>query len=449
MKQLIHNAIIINRGKRFLGYVEIENEFITNVGEGKPSPQLIEEYGTDATNLHENWLIPGVIDSHVHFRDPGLTHKADIESESRAAVAGGVTSYFDMPNTKPPTLSMADIDAKAATAAEKSLANYAFYIGASTDNLEELKNADYTRIPGIKLFLGSSTGNMAVSSEKSLDSIFSLGRLVSVHCEDQAIIDSNSSAIKALYGNNDVPAEWHPEIRSAIACYSSTLAAIKRAKRFGTRLHICHLSTAEELRLIDEANDCNITAEACVAHLWFCDEDYTLSGTKIKCNPAVKSSHHRNALRQALTSGKIKVVSTDHAPHTLEEKHGDCFTAPSGMPMVQFSLRVMLRLSAEGYLTPEDVVQLMCHNQADMFGIDRRGYIDKGFYADLVELNPQGTDIPITDHEVISKCGWTPIAGTTLPTTVERTWINGSLAYHIGEFAAESHALPLRFKVSE
>lgn len=452
MKHLIHNAIIINRGRRFRGYVEIEDRIIRKVSEGNPGRDLLAYYDPDnSTDIKGHWLIPGVIDSHVHFRDPGLTHKADIESESRAAVAGGVTSFIDMPNTKPPTLTMQDVENKMSVASEKSLANYAFYIGASDGNIDELKNADYTRVPGIKLFLGASTGNMAVTSDEALDKIFSLGRLVSVHCEDQRIIDRNISEVKDLYPEGEVPVELHPEVRSALACYRSTLSAIRRAERFGTRLHVCHLSTAEELRLIEAASPQGITAEACVAHLWFTDEDYPRLGTKIKCNPSVKSALHRDALRKALNTGAISVVSTDHAPHTLIEKEGDCLTAPSGMPMIQFSLRAMLALAREGVLTPERVVQLMCHNQADLFGIDRRGYIDEGCYADLVEVDPEGKKNPVSHPEVVSKCGWTPLEGALLPARIARTWVNGNTVYeHEHErFASPGLAMPLRFHTPE
>lgn len=443
MRFLIHNAVIINRGKRFRGYVEVTDGRIVRVSEGAPGQSALESYGTNAIDLRGNWLLPGVIDSHVHFRDPGLTHKADIRSESRAAVAGGVTSFIDMPNTVPPTLSMADIRGKMDVAASASLANYAFYIGASANNFDELKNADYTVVPGIKLFLGSSTGNMCVADSKVLDRIFSLPALVAVHCEDEDVIKRNSADVRGLFGSSEVAAAWHPVIRSELACYKSTASAVERAVRLGTRLHVCHVSTQEELELVRGKK--NITAEACIAHLWFDDSDYGRLGTLIKCNPAIKGVRHRQALRKALTDGTIDVVSTDHAPHTRKEKDGDVFSAPSGMPMVQFSLRVMLRLAAQGVLSVERVVELMCHNQADLFGIKDRGYIDVGCYADLVEIKPNGTDECVCDTEVVSKCGWTPLAGECLPDTVERVWVNGAIAFDHGLFASAATGMSLRF----
>lgn len=443
MKTLLFNTQIINRDSRFLGYVEIKGDKIEHVGEGMPDESLLQYYGEKAIDLHGHWLIPGAIDSHVHFREPGLIHKADIFSESRAAIAGGVTSFIDMPNTKPATLSMMDINEKCSVASSQAWANYAFYIGASNDNLKELRDADYTRVPGIKLFLGSSTGNMCVSDEKVLDEIFSLPHLIAVHCEDESVINYNTSILRKLYGDNPTPIAWHPVVRSELACYKSTASAIERAMRHGSRLHICHVSTEEELRLAEGKKD--ITVEACIPHLWFTDEDYDRKGAFIKCNPAVKSSRHRKALRQALTTGAIDVVSTDHAPHTIEEKEGDLFTAPSGMPMVQFSLRAMLQLAKEGYLSPERVVRLMCHNQADLLSIEKRGYIDKGFYADLVEIDPDGSTNPVDNCEVISKCHWTPMQGEQLDAEVKRVWVNGSLTYADGNFAPRSTAMALRF----
>lgn len=447
MKTLLFNSVIINRDRKFHGYVEIDGEKICRVSEGNPDAETLRYYGERAVDLNGHWLIPGVIDSHVHFREPGLIHKADIFSESRAALAGGVTSFIDMPNTKPPTLSMSDVEDKASLASSQSWANFAFYIGASNDNLDDLVSADYSRVPGIKLFLGSSTGNMCVSDEETLEKIFSLPHLIAVHCEDETIINDNTSILRKLYGNKPTPIAWHPVVRSEIACYKSTLSAVERALRHNTRLHICHVSTEEELKLAEGKH--GITLEACIPHLWFTDEDYDKKGSFIKCNPAVKSRRHRSALRRALTSGAIHVVSTDHAPHTLEEKEGDLFSAPSGMPMIQFSLRAMLELARQGILTPERVVRLMCHNQADTFGICERGYIDEGFYADLVEIDPEGTDRPIDNCEVVSKCGWTPMVGEILPATVNRVWVNGSLSYSDGMFAENPSAKPLRFATSD
>lgn len=443
MNKLLYNALIFNRGKRFNGFVEIENEVIKNVAEGRPSDALLQKYSDKAINLNNNWLIPGVIDSHVHFREPGLTNKADIYSESRAAIAGGVTSFLEMPNTKPQTLTMKDIEAKCKIASEKSLANYAFFIGASSDNIDELRSADYSRIPGIKLFLGSSTGNMSVTNEKVLDEIFSLPCLIAVHCEDEEVIKNNVEEVKQLYGKYPIPIAWHPVVRSEIACYRSTLSAIKRAHSHNTRLHICHVSTEEELKLAEGRS--NISIEACIPHLWFSDEDYDTKGSFIKCNPSVKSARHRKALRKALNTGAIDIISTDHAPHTFEEKEGDLLGAPSGFPSIQFSLRAMLKLAGEGILTVERVVELMCHNPANLFGIEKRGYIDKGFYADLVEIDPLGNPRPIEMSDVVSKCGWTPFVEETLPAKIERVWVNGHLSYSEGRFQEGSSSKPLRF----
>lgn len=445
MEQLIYNAIIFNRGKRFHGHLVIEERRIKSVREGVPTKTQIELFGENAIDLQGHWLLPGVIDSHVHFREPGLTNKADIYSESRAAIAGGVTSFLEMPNTRPQTLTVSEVEKKIKRAKATSLANYAFFIGASSDNIEELKHADYSRIPGIKLFLGSSTGNMCVNDEKVLDEIFSLPNLIAVHCEDEKIITNNTQEIKELYGNRPIPVAWHPVVRSELACFKSTKSAVDRAIRLGTRLHICHITTDEEL--VYASGHANISTEACIPHLWFTDEDYDKKGSFIKCNPAIKSRRHRKALREGLTTtGAIKVVSTDHAPHTFEEKEGDLLTAPSGMPMIQFSLRVMLKLAEEGHLSVEQVVSLMSHNQADTFGIKDRGYIEEGFYADLVEIDPQGSNKPIDYNDVISKCGWTPLIGETLPASVERVWVNGTLAYKDRTFSDTSPAMPLSFK---
>lgn len=442
MKQLLYNAIIINRGEHYKGFIEIDNDIISAVTKGDPTEDTLQKYGKEAINIQGHWLIPGVIDSHVHFRDPGLTYKADIASESKAAIAGGVTSFFDMPNTKPPTLSMNDVEHKMEIAQNSSFANYAFYIGASSDNLEELKNADYTMIPGIKLFLGSSTGNMCVSDPEILDNIFKLPHIISVHCEDEKIINENVKELKSIFNTKEVPISWHPIVRSEMACYKSTAAAVERAKRYGTHLHICHLSTAEELKLIKGLH--NITAEVCIPHLWFSDSDYAELGSRIKCNPAVKSDRHRKALREALNSGEINIVSTDHAPHTLAEKIGDLFSVPSGMPMIQFSLRAMMKIAQERIVTPERVVELMCHNQADIFHIKGRGYLDKGCFADVVEIDPNHTSV-VSDNDVISKCGWTPMNGTELSSTIQRVWVNGNIAYDNGSFSDKSSAMPLKF----
>lgn len=451
-RKLIYNAIIFNRGKRFRGYLEIAEGKIANVAQGDVPAELKHLYPADSSfDIKGHWLLPGVIDTHVHFRDPGLTHKADMATESRAAVAGGVTSFIDMPNTKPQTVTLEALEAKYADAARKSVANYAFYIGATDANINELQHVDYAKVPGVKLFLGSSTGNMCVSDSEALDRIFSLPTLIAVHCEDESVIRRNTEGLLRACGREKVAVAWHPVVRSELACYLSTQSAVNRAVRLGTRLHVCHLSTDQELELFQEgaASGKKITCEACVAHLWFTDEDYDTRGVLIKCNPAVKSRRHREALRHAIVSGLVDVVSTDHAPHTLEEKQGDAFTAPSGMPMVQFSLRAMLELTlSEPDLTPEKVVELMCHNQARIFGIVDRGFVEKGMWADLVEVDPNGPLTPVAREEVVSKCGWSPMEGEILRHRIEHTWVNGALAYdRSADSPAEAtSAMPLEFK---
>lgn len=443
MKSLLYNAIIINEGRRFKGFLQIEGGFISYIGKGCPEKSLINEYGETAVDLCWNWLLPGVIDSHVHFREPGMTHKADIYSESRAALAGGVTSFLEMPNTKPLTLSMSDIDAKADIASKNSLVNYAFFIGASNDNFEELKKVDYRRVPGIKVFLGSSTGNMCLKDSERLDEIFALPHLIAVHCEDESVINRNLQEVVSLYGKNPIPLAWHPVVRSELACYKSTYEALKRAERLKTRLHVCHVTTEEELKILEGRE--NITLEACIPHLWFTDKDYDRLGAFIKCNPAIKSSRHRSALREGLSTGAINTVNTDHAPHTFEEKEGDLISSPSGIPSIQFSLRLMLKLASKGILSVEQVVRLMCHNQAEIFGISNRGYIREGYYADIVEVNPNGCTRPIDREDVVSKCGWSPYIGETLEAKINRVWVNGHLSYLNGKFTETSSALPLSF----
>ena len=436
---LIHNAIIINEGERFHGHIEVRDGRIARIGRG-PAPQdLIEKYGESVHDAQGHWLLPGVIDSHVHFREPGMTHKADIRSESRAAVLGGVSSFMEMPNTSPATTTLEALEQKHEIAAACSLANYSFYIGATSTNMDELEAVDYTRVPGIKLFMGSSTGGMLVEREEALERIFKMGQLVAVHCEDEAIIRENLARVKHMYkvgegqSGDDLPFTLHPEIRSTLACYASTAAAVERARRHGTRLHVMHLTTEEELALF-EPGDRQITAEACIAHLLFSDEDYAKLGARIKCNPAVKGPRHRAALREAVRRGLIRTVSTDHAPHTLKEKMRPLLSAPSGMPMVQYSLPVMLHLAGQGQWTPEHVVQLMCHNQADNFGVVDRGYLRDGYWADIVEVDPDGvTEIhaqtgslsKLGESTIASKCGWSPLEGMSLRGRVVSTWVNG------------------------
>lgn len=445
-KRLLHNALIVNEGRIFKGFVEISSDgLIADIGEGVPPAVLTERYADHALDLNGDWLMPGVIDSHVHFREPGGEHKATIASESRAAVAGGVTSFMEMPNTNPATVSLEALEDKFRRAAASSVANYSFWIGASRDNIDVLRSADYSRVPGVKLFMGSSTGGMLVDGEDALAEIFKLPVLVAVHCEDESVIRSNMAAVKALYAGREPEILWHPQIRDVLACYKSTAHAVALAVKYGTRLHVMHLTTAQELDLFTDERP-NITAEACVAHLRFTDADYERLGTRIKCNPAVKSVVHRAALRRAVRDGVIATVSTDHAPHTLEEKTKGLFAAPSGMPMVQFSLPAMLELALQGSFPVETVVQKMCHAQADIFGVERRGYIRKGYAADLVQVNSDDNTV-VSKGIILSKCGWSPLEGESLRSRVIRTWVNGREVYdaRCGVREDAHAARPLRF----
>ncbi len=432
MSKLLYNAIIVNDNCVFRGYVGIKQGKIDVVGNGDIDAELLRNYES-SDDLNGAYLLPGAIDDHVHFRDPGLTHKADIESESKAAVAGGVTSCMDMPNTKPATTTIEELENKNARAAEVSYANYGFYIGATNDNYLELSDVDYCKTPGIKLFLGSSTGNMLVDNEECLDRIFAMKQLIAVHSEDEEIIRRNALVAKEKYADN-IPVKCHPVIRSTEACYIATKKAIERAEKFDTKLHILHLTTAKELELLSEAclENKNITAEVCVNHLWFNDEDYDKFGSLIKCNPAIKTQNDREALRKALNNGKIDVVATDHAPHLLSDKEGDSLHAASGVPMIQYSLLAMLELAEKGVLSIERVVELMSHNPAKLYKIENRGFIKEGCWADLVVVRNKeqaGYDIPY-----FSKCGWSPFDYSMFSYRVEATYVNGKLVYEKGKF---------------
>lgn len=429
---IIHNAVIVNENERFHGYVIVEDDKIAAVERGMASDAVISSCD-DVEDAGGAYLLPGVIDDQVHFRDPGLTHKADIATESRAAVAGGVTSFMDMPNTNPQTVTIEALKAKQKRASEVSVANYAFFIGATNDNIDQLLACDYTEVPGVKLFLGSSTGNMLVDCEEMLDRIFTeVPAMIAVHSEDEAIIRRNREAMTAKYGD-EVPVAEHPAIRSSEACYVSTARAVERAGRCGTRLHVLHVSAADELALFtsEPSDKKKITAEVCVHHLWWTDKDYPRLGTRIKWNPAIKTERDRDALRRGLIDGTIDVVATDHAPHLLSEKQGTALTAASGGPFVQYSLPAMMELADQGVFTLEMVVEKMSHAPARLFGIENRGCIRPGYYADLVVVRP-GDAYTVTDADVISRCGWTPLDGTTLHNRVVSTYVNGHRAYHNG-----------------
>lgn len=432
MRILIENATIVNEGKKTKGAVVIENDCIKDILHENETPRGFFDETVDATGC---FVLPGVIDDHVHFREPGLTDKADINSESRAAAYGGVTSFFDMPNTVPQTTTLEALEEKFKTASTESHVNYSFFFGATNTNAGLFKSLDIHHIPGIKLFMGSSTGNMLVDRGEALDKIFETAPvIIMAHCEDTDIINENMHRAKAAYGD-DPDVTHHPEIRSWQACYKSTEQAVQLARKHGARLHVAHLTTAKELELFEPWTDSmpKITAEAVIAHLIFTDKDYTRLGTKIKCNPAVKSINDRDTLRKALTDGRIAVVGTDHAPHKFSDKTGGCTRAASGMPMIQFSLVAMLELVDEGVLTIERVAELMCHRPAKLFDVNRRGFIRKGYKADLVIVHPD-TPWTVTEDIIQSKCGWSPLTGHTFNWQVEHTFCNGRHILNKGKF---------------
>lgn len=430
---LIQNATIINEGESIKGSVLIEREIIKAIYKENSVPSEILNKATiiDAEGL---WLIPGVIDDQVHFRDPGLTHKGDIASESKAAIAGGVTSYMEMPNTKPQTTSIEALDAKFEVASQKSYANYSFYLGATNDNLTELRKIDKKNTCGVKIFMGSSTGNMLVDKRKALEAIFAeIDMIITTHCEEEEIIQKNIAYYKDLLGD-DIPVKYHPLIRSAEACYQSSAKAVELADKYGARLHILHLSTEREISLFDvkPLTEKKITGEVCVHHLWFSDEDYEKYGNRIKWNPAVKTKKDRDALLQGILKGKLDVIATDHAPHLLEEKTGGCLQAASGGPLVQHSLQMMLEMSKQGKISKEEVVNKMCHAPATLFRINKRGYIREGYFADLVLVNPN-KDYTITQENILYKCKWSPLENETVSTSIEKTFLNGQIAFENGQ----------------
>nr|WP_221406859.1 dihydroorotase [Dysgonomonas sp. HGC4] len=430
---LIQNATIINEGKSTKGSVLIEGEIIKAVYTNNETPSEILNRAT-IINAEGLWLTPGVIDDQVHFRDPGLTHKGDLASESKAAIAGGVTSFMEMPNTKPQTTSIEALDAKFEVASQKSYANYSFYLGATNDNLAELRKIDKKNTCGVKIFMGSSTGNMLVDKRKALEGIFAeIDMIITTHCEEEEIIQKNIAYYKNLLGD-DIPVKYHPLIRSAEACYQSSAKAVELADKYGARLHILHLSTEREISLFDikPLAEKKITGEVCVHHLWFSDEDYEKYGNRIKWNPAVKTKQDRDALLQGLLKGKLDVVATDHAPHLLEEKVGGCLQAASGGPLVQHSLQMMLELSKQGKISKEEVVDKMCHAPATLFRVNKRGYIREGYFADLVLVNPN-KDYTITQDNILYKCKWSPLENETVSTSIEKTFLNGQIAFENGQ----------------
>ena len=439
---IIQGGTIVNENRVFKGTVVIDDDRITDILE--EGAAIREDAAViDATGCY---ILPGIIDSHVHFREPGLTAKADMETESRAAAAGGITSYFDMPNTVPQTTTLEALEEKFRLAAQKSHVNYSFFFGATNDNYELFSQLPADRIPGIKLFMGSSTGNMLVDRDEALDKIFSTARLpLMAHCEDTAIINRNMEAFKQQFGE-DPDVRLHPLIRSEEACLASTMKAIELAIRHEARLHVAHVTTAEELSLFAPYTNW-ITAEATVGHLYFSLTDYQRLGAKIKVNPAIKNFRDCQALRDGLMDGHIATIGTDHAPHLLEQKQGGCAKAASGMPMIQFSLVTMLELVDEGILSLERLVELMCHNPTRLFGVRQRGYLRKGFKADLIIVRPH-CPWTVTPDVILSKCGWSPMEGHEYQWHVEKTLCNGRWVYVDGVVAADVRGEEIQFSHS-
>ena len=429
MKTLIKDATIVNEGLKFKGSVLIDGEKIEKIFP-HTIPADFDTSHTEVIDATGLLLIPGVIDDQVHFREPGLTHKGEIATESKAAAAGGVTTYMEMPNTNPQAVTQEELQKKFDRAAEVSAVNYSFYMGATNDNLQEVLKTDPTKVCGIKVFMGSSTGNMLVDDDKTLSEIFkNAPTLVATHCEDEATIKANTEIARQRYGEN-VPISRHCHIRSDEACYKSSSKAVELASKFDTRLHILHLTSAKEMSLFSpgKVSDKKITAEVCVHHLWFDERDYIDYGTRIKWNPAVKCEKDKVALWEALLADKIDVIATDHAPHTLEEKNNSYFKAPSGGPLVQHSLVAMLELSKKGFISVEKVIEKMCHAPADLFRVNKRGYIREGYFADLVLVDPNKNWI-VAPENILYKCGWAPFERTEFSNKVVSTFVNGLKVY--------------------
>lgn len=441
---LIINAEIVNEGRIFTGSVRIKDGLIDKITEGENQ----DPKGFEVIDAKGNFLIPGVIDDQVHFRDPGLTHKADIYTESKAAVAGGTTSFMEMPNTIPNTLTQQLLEEKYRMAAGKSLANFSFYMGASNDNLTEVVKTNPRNVCGIKVFMGASTGNMLVDDAKTLDGIFKHAPcLVAVHCEDETTIRENTAKVKKKYGE-DLPVHMHPVIRSEEACYKSSSFAVELAKKHNTRLHVLHLSTGKETGLFSNEvplREKRITAEVCVHHLWFSAEDYARKGTFIKWNPAIKTIGDKKELFKALSDDKLDVIATDHAPHTITEKLNTYFKAPSGGPMVQHALVGMMEFYHRGKISIERLVEKMCHAPADCFRVEKRGFIREGYYADLVIVDPN-KPWKVLKSNVLYKCGWSPLEGVTLNSSVAQTFVNGNLVYNNKRFNEEFKGQRLLFE---
>ena len=441
MLTLIKNAQIVNEGKIYKSDVLIENQIIKEIAN---NINIDVDRIIDAERLH---LLPGVIDDQVHFREPGLTHKANIYTESKAAVAGGITSFMEMPNTNPQALTQELLEDKYKIASKTSIANYSFFMGASNDNLEEVLKTNPKNVGAIKIFMGSSTGNMLVDNKNVLEEIFSKSpMLIAVHCEDEEIIQKNIDAAKEKYGE-EVPISEHPNIRSAEACFKSSSIAVELAKKHNTRLHVFHLSTEKEIELFDNKlslKEKRITAEVCIHHLWFDESRYEEKGTLIKWNPAVKRENDKDALLQALLDGKLDVIATDHAPHTLEEKSNNYFNAPSGGPLVQHALPAILELVKNGKISLAKVVEKMCHNPAICFRVEKRGYIREGYFADLV-LVDLNNPWEVNKENILYKCGWSPFEGEIFSSKITHTLVNGHIAYEYGKFDESKNGMRLTF----
>jgi dihydroorotase len=425
---LFKSGTIFNEGKKFVGDVLVKDGRIEQIG-----TSISYDGSHEEVNIEGKLLLPGLIDDQVHFREPGLIHKGDIFTESRAAVAGGITSYMEQPNTKPAATTIEELEKKYKRASEVSIANYSFNMGATNDNLEELKKVSKTEVAGIKIFMGSSTGNMLVDAQNTLEGIFQLDHQLITHCEDEGTIRANLEKAKAQYGEN-IPMRMHPVIRSEEACYLSSSFAVELAKKYNSRLHVFHISTAKETELFTSKiplSEKRITSEVCIHHLWFDDSQYDTKGSLIKWNPAVKTAADRDGLWEALLDDRLDVVATDHAPHTMDEKNNPYLSAPSGGPLVQHALQAMLQKVEEGKITIEKVVEKMAHAPADLFRIEGRGYIREGYYADLVVVDPSKSQTVSKDN-LFYKCGWSPFEGETFSNVVEATYVNGNCVYHKG-----------------
>jgi len=435
---LITGGCLISDGQKQRADILIQKGRIERI-----APSISAPAQAKVIDAQGQWVLPGLIDDQVHFREPGLTHKASIATEAKAAVAGGVTTFFEMPNVSPPTLDMARLEEKREIARRDSVANYAFFLGASNDNMEAVKSADPTKIAGVKVFMGSSTGNMLVDEEKVLEQIFRHAPTpIATHCEDTPTILENEQAARAKYGEK-VPFSQHPLIRSREACLKSSTLAVELARKEDARLHVLHISTEEELDLFTPG-DPRITAEACVHHMWFEESSYASLGSQIKCNPAIKKDSDRQAIRQAVADGRISVLATDHAPHTWEEKQGTYFSAPSGLPLVQHTLLLMLEMVKQKDFSIETLVERACHAPARIFDVLDRGYLREGYWADIVLVNPNEETV-VDQNELFSKCGWSPFAGETFSHRIERTIVSGKTAYQKGQVVDNCRGLAVEF----